>query len=83
MVIASGTSSRHVQSLAEKLKTRLNVIGIKDISAEGMSRGDWVAMDAGDVIVHIFRPEVRDFYNLERMWGPIHALENSGEHITA
>jgi len=84
MVIASGTSSRHVQSLAEKLKTRLNIIGLKDLTAEGINRGDWVAIDAGDVIVHLFRPEVREFYNLEKMWGAIQPFETVGSrHVTA
>lgn len=68
MVIASGTSSRHVQALAEKLKDRLNVRGVKDITIEGLNQCDWVAMDAGDIIVHIFKPEVRSFYNIEKMW---------------
>lgn len=68
MIIASGTSSKHVTAMAAKLKDRLNVRGVKDITIEGMSTGDWVAIDAGDIIVHLFRPEVRDFYNLEKMW---------------
>lgn len=68
MIIASGTSSRHVHSLARKLKDRLNLKGIKNVHTEGMSQCDWVVLDAGDVIVHIFRPEVREFYNIEKMW---------------
>jgi len=68
MIIASGTSSRHVQALAEKLKDRLNTRGVKQIKIEGMPQCDWVAVDAGDIIVHLFRPEVRSFYNLEKMW---------------
>jgi ribosome-associated protein len=70
MVIASGRSSRQVQSIAEKmldrLKTQLGVIA----RVEGKESGDWVLIDAGDVIVHVFRPEVRDFYQLEKMWLP-------------
>ena len=70
MVIASGRSSRQVQSIAEKLldrvKTQLGVIA----RVEGKDSGDWVLIDAGDVIVHIFRPEVREFYQLEKMWLP-------------
>ncbi len=68
MVVASGTSSRHIQALASKLKDRLNLRGIKDVTVEGMNQCDWVAIDAGDVIVHLFKPEVREFYNIEKMW---------------
>lgn len=69
MVIASGTSSRHVSALAEKLKDRLAARGVKNIRTEGLAQSDWVVLDAGDVIVHLFRPEVRAFYNIEKMWG--------------
>lgn len=68
MVIASGTSSRHIQALAEKLSQRLSARGYRDIRTEGVSHGDWVVLDAGDAIVHLFRPEVRSFYNIEKMW---------------
>lgn len=69
MIIASGTSSRHVSALAEKLRERLHIRGVKEVRVEGLPQSDWVAIDAGDVIVHLFRPEVRDFYSLEKMWG--------------
>jgi len=59
IIIASGTSSRHVAGMAEKLKDRLNTRGIKRVKMEGRAQSDWVAIDAGDVIVHLFRPEVR------------------------
>lgn len=68
MIVASGTSSRQVSALASKLKDRLEIGGIKGIKLEGMDDGNWVILDAGDVIVHIFRPEVRDFYQIEKMW---------------
>lgn len=68
MVVASGTSSRHIISMASKLKERLHARGLKGIRTEGENQGDWILLDAGDVIVHLFRPEVRDFYNLEKMW---------------
>ncbi|MGH1378309.1 MAG: ribosome silencing factor [Alphaproteobacteria bacterium] len=68
MFIATGTSSRHVNSLARKLKEKLQSHNVKGISIEGLSQSDWVVMDAGDVIVHLFRPEVREFYNIEKMW---------------
>lgn len=68
MVICSGTSNRHVaaisQKLKDKLKTELNVLS----KLEGKGTGDWVLLDTGDVIVHVFRPEVREFYQLEKMW---------------
>lgn len=68
MIIASGTSSRHVNALGSKLKEILHARGIKDITTEGFAQSDWVIIDAGDVIVHLFRPEVRDFYSIEKMW---------------
>ncbi len=85
MVIASGTSSRHVSALARKLKERLNLQNVKNINIEGLSQCDWVVIDAGDVIVHIFRPEVREFYNIERMWcaDPRFDVVTNSEHITA
>jgi len=70
MVICSGRSSRQVAAISEKLSERLKQgfgIGVK---MEGKETGDWVLIDAGDVIVHVFRPEVRDFYQLEKMWMP-------------
>lgn len=68
MVIASGTSSRHVSGLARNLQEKLHQNGIKQVNTEGMAQCDWVVVDAGDVIVHLFRPEVREFYNIEKMW---------------
>ena len=67
MVVASGTSQRHVASLAEKVQENLKAAGYKS-AAEGMEKADWVLIDAFDVIVHIFKPEVREFYNIEKMW---------------
>ena len=67
MVIVTGKSSRQVAGMAEKLRARLGDEGIK-ARLEGQETGDWVIVDAGDVIVHIFRPEVREFYNLEKLW---------------
>ncbi|MCA8880313.1 MAG: ribosome silencing factor [Rhodobacteraceae bacterium] len=68
MVIASGRSSRQVSAIAEKLTERLKQEAGIFCKVEGKDQGDWVLIDAGDVIVHIFRPEVRDFYQLEKMW---------------
>ena len=68
MVIASGTSQRHVASLAERVITALKQAGYEHVPVEGMEAGDWVLVDAGDVVVHLFRPEMRRYYNLEKMW---------------
>ena len=69
MVIATGRSQRQVGAMADHLREKLKARGVKGISIEGQQRCDWVLIDAGDVIVHLFRPEVRAFYNLEKMWG--------------
>ncbi|MHA1597609.1 MAG: ribosome silencing factor [Alphaproteobacteria bacterium] len=69
MVIASGTSQRHVGAMAENVNVKAKASGIDGIAVEGLATCDWVLVDAGDVIVHLFRPEVRKFYNLEKMWG--------------
>ncbi len=68
MVIANGTSQRHVSSLAHFLIREIKKSGFKAPNIEGLPRADWVLVDAGDIIIHIFRPEVRSFYNLEKMW---------------
>jgi ribosome-associated protein len=69
MVIASGRSTRQVAAIATKLAERLKAAGFGTPRIEGLPAADWVLIDAGDVVVHLFRPEVRSFYNLERMWG--------------
>lgn len=68
MVIASGRSTRQVASMAQKLAETVKQNGHGPVRLEGLPAADWVLIDAGDVVVHIFRPEVRSFYNLERMW---------------
>jgi ribosome-associated protein len=68
MVIASGRSSRQVAALADKLYDRLKAAGYGDIRIEGKEQANWIIVDAGDIIVHLFRPEVREFYNIEGMW---------------
>jgi ribosome-associated protein len=78
MVICSGRSSRQVASISEKLADRLKHEMHLAVRIEGKETGDWVLIDAGDVIVHVFRPEVREFYQLEKMWlpgGMTHAAE--------
>ena len=67
MVVASGNSNRHVASIAQKIEENLKAAGYRSTS-EGEQKADWGLIDAFDVIVHIFRPEVRDFYNLAKMW---------------
>jgi ribosome-associated protein len=68
MVIASGRSTRQVAAMAQKLAERIKHGGFGHVRIEGLPAADWVLIDAGDVVVHVFRPEVRSFYNLERMW---------------
>jgi ribosome-associated protein len=68
MVVTSGRSHRHVNAIADRLITDLKQGGFGPVRVEGLPHCDWVLVDAGDLIVHIFRPEVRDFYNIEKMW---------------
>lgn len=68
MVVASGRSNRHVAAIAEHLSEELKKAGMR-CRAEGLQQGDWVLIDAMDVIIHVFRPEIRTFYSLEKMWG--------------
>jgi len=71
MIIASGNSSRHIQAISEILLEKLNKIGIKNCRLEGRSSSEWKLIDAVDIIIHIFHPEKRKFYNLERMWSEL------------
>jgi ribosome-associated protein len=70
MVVTSGRSNRQVGAIADRVLEDLGKAGVPDLRVEGMPNCDWVLIDAGDVIVHVFRPEVRTFYNLENMWSP-------------
>jgi len=70
MVVTCGRSNRHVGAVADRVLEDLKQAGVRDARVEGMPHCDWVLIDAGDVIVHVFRPEVRAFYNLEKMWAP-------------
>ncbi len=70
MVVASGTSNRHVAALSEQVQLKLKEAGYKTVS-EGEEKADWVLIDAFDVIIHLFKPEVREFYNLEKMWAAV------------
>lgn len=68
MIVASGRSQRHVGALADHLMRKLKDAGVGKVRVEGLPQCDWVLLDAGDVIVHVFRPEVRAFYGIDRMW---------------
>lgn len=72
IVVASGRSQRHVKSIADNLIRGLKKSKLANSRVEGLSNCDWVLLDAGDVVVHLFRPEVREFYNLEKMWSTDH-----------
>jgi ribosome-associated protein len=69
MLIATGRSQRQVMALAQRLTEGLKAAGCKHVAVEGMRHGEWVLIDAGDIVVHLFRPETRTYYNLEKMWG--------------
>ena len=80
MVVASGTSQRHVAAMAGHILEKLKAQGQKGLSVEGLEQADWVLIDAGDVLVHLFRPEVRSFYQIEKMWtGPV-AVDGAAGH---
>jgi ribosome-associated protein len=68
MVVASGRSQRHVGAVADQVMKALKENGASNVRIEGLPHCDWVLIDAGDIIVHVFRPEVREFYNIEKMW---------------
>lgn len=68
MIVASGRSQRHVSAIADHLLRALKDVCHSPVKVEGFNEGDWVLIDAGDIIVHLFRPETREFYNLEKIW---------------
>ncbi|MFV0321689.1 MAG: ribosome silencing factor [Alphaproteobacteria bacterium] len=74
MVVASGNVNRHVAAISEHLAEKLKKLGHSPIQVEGLEEADWVLLDTGDVIVHVFRPEVRDFYKIEQMWEEMPSL---------
>ncbi len=69
MVVASGRSARQLGAMAEHLREKLGKAGVSPVGLEGERQGDWILIDGGDVVVHLFRPEIRGLYNLEKMWG--------------
>lgn len=68
MIIATGRTDRHVGAIADQVQRRLKEAGVAKLRVEGVQTCDWVLIDTGDIIIHLFRPEVREFYNLEKMW---------------
>ena len=80
MVVATGRSDRHVGAIAEQIGRKLKDQGLGRIRIEGMEACDWVLIDTGDIIVHVFRDEVRDFYNLEKMWSAERPVEPTTAH---
>jgi ribosome-associated protein len=87
MIVASGRSSTQIGALAKKLQEKLKLRGRHEVHLEGMEQCNWVIVDAGDVVVHLFRPEVRNYYNLEKMWDMPSFLESrngaTGLHTVA
>ena len=71
MIVTTGRANRHVGAIAENVVKELGDAGMKGVHVEGLPNCDWVLIDTGDVIVHVFRPEVRSFYSLEKMWAPL------------
>lgn len=70
MIIASGSSSRHVKAAADSVVIAAKQAGIQPLGVEGLDTGEWALVDLGDVVVHVMQPQTRDFYDLERLWGP-------------
>ena len=77
IILACGTSTRHVKSLANSVKVRVKEAGIEPLGSEGEAEGEWVLVDLNDVIVHVMLPDVRDFYKLEKIWEPTPAAEKT------
>lgn len=81
MVIATGRSDRQVGAMADHLIRKLKAEGVRQVPAEGRAQRDWVLLDSGDVVVHLFRPEIRSFYNLEKLWADEPAHARAAERI--
>jgi len=77
MIVASGTSQRQVATMATHLREKLKAAGVNEVPLEGAQKNDWLLIDGGDIIVHLFRPEIREFYALEKIWGT--AMPQPGE----
>tara|TARA_Y100001970_G_C14258075_1_gene877122 strand:- start:8124 stop:8525 length:402 start_codon:yes stop_codon:yes gene_type:complete len=84
MIIATGRSQRQVKSISQRIREMFKSNGVREISVEGEQNSDWILVDVGDLVIHLFRPEVREFYNLEKMWSAempsddLSQIENDG-----
>jgi ribosome-associated protein len=76
MVVVSGTSTRHVQSVADKVIDAMRTHGVRTVGVEGQKIGEWVLIDFGEIVVHVMRPQMRDFYNLEKLWSDGQRVEH-------
>ncbi len=83
MIVASGTSKRHVAAMADHILAKLKKMGATSVAVEGAGHCDWVLIDIGDVLVHLFRPEIREFYALERLWGAPSLISDRSEERRA
>ncbi len=81
MVVATGRSDRQVVAMAEHLIEKLRARGLRNVPSEGRQKGDWVLIDTGDIVVHLFRPEIRSFYNLEKLWSDEPVAARAAERI--